>query len=410
MLRTGALDAVRSLSGSNRSVWIECDVSAAERLVVKLVAVSLDGLDESEPLSTSLRLEEVEDDSIQGVDSSRRRYWVHWDRQPDFSQPLEPAGAFPGRGLQFHLNGGSLLAFGFGLVRGETARQVQACASTRIKSDDGLSCRLYPTRDDPFANPATERNWIKPPHALMNRTIGGVQLGGWDPSNQLPNDLNASGLGSAWKPTFAMFDINATELNHSLRNMKARDEWLLDVWDYIPGDDDDCKDKRTAEGDCEFHLKRSLFDLTEEALGENYCGMENGEQDGRYQTAFNGEVLSAKGGGILSAAAEQRKSYLHFMRFSDRLADDMGNKLIGVNSLFSVHYFAHAGFHTMLGQETAEALPSPQVADAFHRGAAKQYGSHIWGIVSVFARGRRYGASYLLSLCCFLPTVLLTFR
>eukprot|EP01052_Picozoa_sp_SAG31_P060878 SAG31_NODE_20007_length_586_cov_1.055441_1_plen_108_part_01 len=41
----------------------------------------------------------------------------------------------------------------------------------------------------------------------------------------------------------------------------------------------------------------------------------------------------------------------------------------------------------MLGYETAQALPSPQVAYAFIRGAAKQYGAHIWGMISVFARG-----------------------
>ena len=183
-----------------------------------------------------------------------------------------------------------------------------------------------------------------------------------------------------------MFDIDAAQLNASLRDMKRRGEWLLDLWDYIPGDDDDCTDERTHESSCQFKLRRSVQDLVEDALGENYCGMENGEQDGRYQTAFNGELLSAKGGGVNAQAAEQRKSYLHFMRFSDKIADDLGNKLIGLNSLFGVHYFAHSGFHTMLGQETAEALPNPQVAYAFTRGAAKQYGTHVWGIVSVFSR------------------------
>lgn len=390
VLHTGALDTSLNLSDI-QAMWVECELGAADRLVVKLVGVS-HGLNDTEPLSTSLGLDEVEGDRY--LDSSRRgfrrKYWVHWDRQLDFLQPLEPGGSSSGRELQFHLHGGSFFAFGFGMVRGKTVQQVQTCTSTRSKSDDGLSCRLYPMRDDPFANPATERNWIKPPRALMNRTIAGVQLGGSDPTPQLRDDLNASGLGSAWKPTFSIFDMAPTELNQSLHDMKARDEWLLSVWDYIPGDDDNCKDNRTHEDSCEFHLKRSISDLTEAALGENYCGMENGEQDGRYQTAFNGEVLSAKGGGASSAAAEQRKSYLHFMRFSDRIADDLGNKLIGVNSLFNVHYFAHAGFHTMLGQETAELLPSPQVAYAFHRGAAKQYGAHIWGMISVFARGRSY--------------------
>ena len=215
----------------------------------------------------------------------------------------------------------------------------------------------------------------------MNRTIGAVQLSAIEPAL-----LNASGLGSGWKPTFALFDTNPITLKEVLDGMKQHDNFLLDLWDYIPGDDDDCKDKRTHEGDCQFKLKRSTQDLVDAALGENYCGMENGEQDGRYQTAFNGELFSAKGGGAVASAAEQRKSFLHFMRFSDKMADDLGNKLISVDSLFNVHYFAHAGFHTMLGYETGEALPSPQVAYAFHRGAAKQYGQYVWGMVSIFSR------------------------
>ena len=164
------------------------------------------------------------------------------------------------------------------------------------------------------------------------------------------------------------------------------DNYLLDLWDYIPGDDDDCKDPRTHEGNCQFKLKRSTQDAVNAIMGDNFCGMENGEQDGRYQTAFNGELLCSTGGGVMSAAAEQRKAFLHFTRFADRMADDLGNKLISVDSLFNVHYFAHAGFHTMLGFETGEALPNPQVAYAFHRGAAKQYGQLIWGMVSIFDR------------------------
>jgi hypothetical protein len=386
VLRTGLLsiDATRNLSALPRSMWVECDPDAAQHLLVKVVEGTSSGVGAAQALAESVRLEEIHgDDTSRDLDvTSRRRYWVHFEGALAQTER---------KGLEFHLRGGTLFAFGIGsIVRGQAVKQVQSC---RIKSDDSttIPCRLYPLRDDPFANPASQRNWVQPPISLHNRTIGVVQgVGGWNPSNQIRDALNASGLGSGWKPTFAMFDINETVLNSSLYNMMSRDQYLVDLWDYIPGDDDDCKDERTREGNCEYHLKRKILDLADTALGDRYCGMENGEQDGRYQTAFNGELLSAKGGGAASSSAELRKSYLHFMDFSDRIADDLGNKLISVNSLFSTHYFAHAGFHTMLGQETAEALPSPQVAYAFHRGASKQYGQAIWGIVSVFARGRSY--------------------
>jgi hypothetical protein len=93
------------------------------------------------------------------------------------------------------------------------------CLSCQLpmKTDDGLplSCRLYPMRDDPFANPASERNWVKPPRGLMDKTIGAVQLSAIEPAL-----LYASGLGSGWKPTFAMFDQDPTTLNETLRGMK----------------------------------------------------------------------------------------------------------------------------------------------------------------------------------------------
>ena len=38
--------------------------------------------------------------------------------------------------------------------------------------------------------------------------------------------------------------------------------------------------------------------------------------------------------------SELRQGYLHFARFFDRMADDLGNKLMSLNSLWNPHYFA----------------------------------------------------------------------
>lgn len=57
------------------------------------------------------------------------------------------------------------------------------------------------------------------------------------------------------------------------------------------------------------------------------------------------------------------------------MADDLGNKLMALNSLWDTHYFARSGFYTALGAETAQGLPNAQLFYAFLRGAAKQFGA-----------------------------------
>ena len=54
---------------------------------------------------------------------------------------------------------------------------IPVCRRVTSKTDDDgqFVCRLYPERDNPFLNPSTERNWIKPPVKLFNTTIGAVQ-------------------------------------------------------------------------------------------------------------------------------------------------------------------------------------------------------------------------------------------
>ena len=82
----------------------------------------------------------------------------------------------------------------------------------------------------------------------------------------------------------------------------------------------------------------------------------------------------------------ERGRYLRFARFFDRMADDLGNKLMALNSLWDTHYYAKSGFYTMLGAETAQGLPNAQLFYSFLRGAAKQFGTWIWGNASIYNR------------------------
>ena len=59
------------------------------------------------------------------------------------------------------------------------------------------------------------------------------------------------------------------------------------------------------------------------------------------------------------------------------------------------HYFLKEGTYTLIGAETAQALPNNQVYYAFIRGAGKQYGVPWFGNASVWNRWgyKTYGAA-----------------
>ena len=65
------------------------------------------------------------------------------------------------------------------------------------------------------------------------------------------------------------------------------------------------------------------------------------------------------------------------------MANDLGFKLMSLNSLWYPHYYARTGYYTLLGAETAQGLPNDQIFYAFLRGAAKQYGLRVWGDASI---------------------------
>ena len=252
---------------------------------------------------------------------------------------------------------------------------------------------LYPLANDPFANPAQVRAWTKPPSGWAERKPHFCAYRGGLAASGLDTYQNASLGDVVWPqwPVLALDDLATLRLQ--LEDIRKRGLWLVDISNYVPGDPSDCDpteaehpgSTRHISGVCEFHLPRATLDLLQEVLGERYVGMDNGEQDGRYIAYAPGQYRG-RGGGPGARPSELRQSFLHFGEFFTRMADDLGNRLMALNSLWDTHAFARTGFYTALGAETAQALPNAQLFYAFLRGAAKQFGTWIWGNASVYNR------------------------
>eukprot|EP00040_Diaphanoeca_grandis_P044167 m.270164 g.270164 ORF g.270164 m.270164 type:complete len:1053 (-) comp88335_c0_seq1:367-3525(-) len=247
--------------------------------------------------------------------------------------------------------------------------------------DTATTLSFYPLANDPFQNPATQIAWTKPPKGWSSPTVhfcgyrGGLSASALD-------TYNASGLGDVVWPQWPVL-ISKT-LADDLQGVASRGLWLVDISNYVPGDPQ-CDSFPQGTSVCEYHLRRQISDLLETTLGEKFTGMDNGEQDGRY-TTYAPLQYRGRGGGHSSRPSELRKAFIHFYQFFDRMADDLGNKMMALDSLWSPHYFAKTGYYTALGAETAQGLPNAQLFYAWLRGAAKQFGKWIWGNVSVYNR------------------------
>jgi len=89
---------------------------------------------------------------------------------------------------------------------------------------------------------------------------------------------------------------------------------------------------------------------------------------------------------MVPCGATREEQYLNFQRHFERMGDLLGNRMATLVSLNFGHYFMREGVYTMIGAETAQALPNAQIYYSFIRGAGKQYGVPWFGNVSVFNR------------------------
>ena len=147
-------------------------------------------------------------------------------------------------------------------------------------------------------------------------------------------------------------------------------------------------------GVCQFRAPRRIMDIVNEKLGGSFTGMDNGEQDGRYIGSFANQMSRCAGANahpdrplaLQARGDELKRSFLQFSRHFQRMTDDLGSRMSGLNSLFFPHHFAKTGLYSGLGAETAQGLPNGQLFYAFLRGAAKAYGKKWWGNASIYNR------------------------
>jgi hypothetical protein len=238
--------------------------------------------------------------------------------------------------------------------------------------------RIYSRLLDPREHPDYTRRHVRPPTwetfggrtrftSLRGFALKDGKLVGF--KEELDRYTKKYDLGEViWPWIGVMFASNLDELADEI---KRRDLFLFDVWGYVPGSG--------PGGDWqEYRPPASAFRTLESKLGEHWLGMDNGEQDGRYIGGYAPQMTPASAGRI--------EQYLNFQRHFERMCEELGNRMCTLVSLNYGHYFLKEGVYTLIGAETAQALPNAQIYYAFIRGAGKQYGVPWFGNASVWNR------------------------
>jgi len=235
-------------------------------------------------------------------------------------------------------------------------------------------CALVDTRE----HPDYDRRHVQPPgwdtfggrtHLVTLRgfAVDDGKIEGY--AGELDRYTRDFELGDVVWPSYPI--VFADNLADLAQEIKRRDLFLFDIWGFVPG---------SGPGGYWQQFKPPVEALRtlDSVLGERWLGMDVGEQDGRYVGGY------APGG--YPIGDDRVAQYLRFQRHFERMCDDLGNRMSALVSLNFGHYFLKEGVYTLIGAETAQALPNSQVYYSFIRGAGKQYGVLWFGNASVFNR------------------------
>jgi hypothetical protein len=247
--------------------------------------------------------------------------------------------------------------------------------------------RAYSCLLDPREHPDYDRRAVKPPswETFKNRTqftclrgfaVEGDRIVGY--ADEIEKYTRTYELGDVIWPSYPI--LFAKNLDDLAQEIKQRDLYLFDIWGYVPG---------SGPGGYwqQFTPSAETLKTLEVTLGERWLGTDIGEQDGRYIGGYANQMTPASG--------SRFEQYLNFQRFFERMGDDLGHRHATLVSLNFGHYLLKEGTFTLIGAETAQALPNNQVYYAFIRGAGKQYGVPWFGNASVYNRWgyKTYGSS-----------------
>lgn len=244
------------------------------------------------------------------------------------------------------------------------------CFSQTKPVDNKIRIYNYPM--NPRQHPDDARRFIKPPDAgTFGNQIQFMALRSLNDNYKkcLDNYTFKYGLGNIIWPFYpAIFRKDLPEI---IQELKRRNLYLFAPYGYVPGSG--------PGGDWQqFVVPQKTLDLFEKELGSRWLGMDNGEQDGRYIGDYDRQMPSP--------GSNREQQYLNFQNHFQGLTDRLGNKMGILISLNFGHYLLKEGVSTMIGAETAQALPNAQIYYSFIRGAGKQYGVPWYGNASGFNR------------------------
>ena len=236
--------------------------------------------------------------------------------------------------------------------------------------------RVYAHVMDPRLHPDETRRAVRPPsRADFGNKLQFTSLRRLANADSWRQDLaryvDEAKLGNVIWPNVSMVENEPRRLAEQVAELKRRNLWLFDLWGFVPG---------SGPGGPwrQFTLKPEVRDLFVRELGDRWLGMDVGEQDGRYLGAFAESQVPSP--------ADRFAAYLHFQRHFERMAELQGDRLAALVSCNFGHYLLRENVYTMIGAETAQALPSSPIYYSFIRGAGKQYGVPWFGNVSVYNR------------------------
>lgn len=276
----------------------------------------------------------------------------------------------------------ALLLFGL-----QTPGRSQNSIPAPTASNAAPARRVYSRLLDPREHPDYDRRAVKPPSwdtfkrrtqftCLRGFTVNEDRIVGY--AEEIEKFSRTHQLGDVVWPSYPI--LFAKNLGDLADEIKRRDLYLFDIWGYVPG---------SGPGGYwqQFKPPAEAFAILESKLGERWLGTDIGEQDGRYIGGYANQMTPA--------AAGRFDQYLNFQRHFERMGDDLGHKHATLVSLNFGHYFLKEATYTLIGAETAQALPNNQVYYAFIRGAGKQYGVPWFGNASIFNRWgfKTYGSA-----------------
>ncbi len=247
-----------------------------------------------------------------------------------------------------------------------------------LRAGEPTSRRVYTHLLEPREHPDYDRRAVKPPtwETFKHRTqFTGVRAFGVKDGKlvgyveEIEKYTRTHELGDVIWPSYDT--LFAKDIGDLADEIKRRDLYLFDIWGYVPG---------SGPGGYwqQFTPPAEAFATLEAKLGERWLGTDIGEQDGRYIGGYANQMTPA--------SVSRFEQYLNFQRHFERMSDDLGNKHATLVSLNFGHYFLKEGTYTLIGAETAQALPNNQVYYAFIRGAGKQYGVPWFGNASIWNR------------------------